>query len=98
MSGSARGLGLAGMALLGTPSLAHETAALRAAGVLLDDGAPGAAPGPAPVPVAPKKARRRSGMHHVLVDMHARTTVDPSCLETLGVVGEGGWATVEKAW
>lgn len=89
-------------AAMEAPDAAHELAALRAAGMCVGDPpaqpTAAAAAAAADGPRAPRRARRRSGMHHLLVDQHIKMLVDPCCLEPCGIVGEGGWATVERAW
>lgn len=40
-----------------------------------------------------------SGVLHVLRDLHrGKTAIDPSCLEDIERIGEGGYAVVGKAW
>lgn len=35
---------------------------------------------------------------HTLRDMNTDTYIDPSCLSTVKVLGEGAYATVHQAW
>jgi len=46
-----------------------------------------------------RRTRRvQSQFHHTLIDSHSHEALEPSCLETVSKLGEGGYAIVDKAW